>query len=248
MHDSDRAWNRIGATDPYFGVLTSDGSRAASQAGPARDEFFRSGTAHIDRVFGAVRALVPEFAPRRAADFGCGVGRLVMPLARKVSEVVGIDISPAMLAEARSNCEREGLTNVSFCQSPTELKGSFDFIHSFIVFQHIPVDRGLDLARILVEHLALEGVGALHFTYVEYGGPLRKLLHRLYKWVPGFYSLVSLLLGRRHPLMQMNAYSMNRVLALLQSQGCHRVAVYFSNHGGSLGALVVFQKHELLLY
>jgi SAM-dependent methyltransferase len=244
---SDSAWKQIGRTDPYFGVLTDDRFRNASQAGPERDEFFNSGAHHIEHIFTAVRELVPGFAPRSAVDFGCGVARLVLPLARAVPKVVGIDVSPAMLAEARRNCESEGVTNVTFCESPTELSGQVDFVHSYIVFQHIPVNRGVELAKVLLEHLADGGVGALHFTYATPQGRLRRIVQKMYRWVPGAYAATNLLLGRRnkHPLMQMNAYSLNELFTLLQKHGCHRVHAYFSDHGGTLGAMLIFQKQPL---
>ena len=48
-----------------------------------------------------------------ALDFGCGVGRLVLPLARRYRTVVGIDISDAYIAEAVRNRDKHGLTNIS---------------------------------------------------------------------------------------------------------------------------------------
>lgn len=47
---------------------------------------------------------------RRLLEIGCGIGRLVAPLAREAGLVVGLDISPAMLAAARRRCA--GLANV----------------------------------------------------------------------------------------------------------------------------------------
>ena len=37
--------------------------------------------------------------------------------------VVGVDISPSMLAEARRNCDREGLDNVVLAPSDDDLSG-----------------------------------------------------------------------------------------------------------------------------
>jgi SAM-dependent methyltransferase len=238
------AWERIGQEDPYFGVLTSDRFRNDKD----HEDFFKSGAEHIERVFAAAQELTPDFAPQRALDFGCGVARLVLPLARRVPEVIGIDVSPGMLAEARSNCARAGVTNVGFCRSAAELDGMFDFIHSFIVFQHIPVDEGLRLVTLLLQRLSEGGVGALHFTYAETAPWWRKAIRRLYKRVPGVYALSSVILKRKHPLMQMNPYPLNRILALLQTQGFHRVSAHFSDHGGTLGVMLIFQRRALVLY
>lgn len=55
-------------------------------------------------------ALVEPIPGRRAVDLGCGSGELTAVLAEQIGadDVVGIDTSAAMLAEARSH-EREGL-------------------------------------------------------------------------------------------------------------------------------------------
>jgi len=51
-----------------------------------------------------VARLPPDLAPRRVIDLGCGGGRLTRQLARRwpEAEVIGVDGSAAMLAEARA--------------------------------------------------------------------------------------------------------------------------------------------------
>jgi len=52
------------------------------------------GLARVAAVFpGALR-------PARALDFGCGAARLVIPLAKRFEEVVGIDISPSTMSSS----------------------------------------------------------------------------------------------------------------------------------------------------
>lgn len=246
MGASDSAWTKIGRKNPYFGVL----SHNRFDDGSEREAFFESGAAHIERVFATARELVPTFVPRRALDFGCGVGRLVIPLARRADEVVGIDVSPGMLIEAKRNCSDLGARNVSFCRSPSELSGTFDFVHSFIVFQHIPVSHGLKLAQQLLDHLADDGVGALHFTY-HYSGPKwRRGVYQLRKWIPGVNLISNIVRGRaaRYPHVQMNAYPLDKLFALLQARGCHCVLTRFSNHDGHQGVMLFFQRRSLPLY
>ena len=81
-------------------------------------------------------------------------GRLLLPLARISRHVVGVDVSDAMLREARKHCDARGITNVELVGSDDRLsrvQGSFDFVHSWIVFQHIAPRRG---TAILEEVLA----------------------------------------------------------------------------------------------
>ncbi len=50
-------------------------------------------------------------------DFGCGPGRVTLPLARQVGEtgeVVAVDIQAGMLDRARNKARAAALTNISF--------------------------------------------------------------------------------------------------------------------------------------
>ncbi len=49
---------------------------------------------------------------RAVLDVGCGIGRVETALAGRVESIVGIDIAPAMIAQARQRCAE--LSNVSF--------------------------------------------------------------------------------------------------------------------------------------
>src|SRR5687768_1349854 len=117
INDSDKDWERFGKTDPYFAVLTAPEFHGRP-SGIEREKFFGSGESHIQTVFAIIREhLDPAFAPARALDFGCGVGRLVLPLTARCPEVTGLDVSQAMLAEARRNCVEAGVTHVQLLQS-----------------------------------------------------------------------------------------------------------------------------------
>jgi ubiquinone/menaquinone biosynthesis C-methylase UbiE len=60
---------------------------------------------HADQAFIA-RHFDP---PGRVLDLGCGTGRLLIPLARRGFDVVGVDLSDAMLRVAAENCTRAGV-------------------------------------------------------------------------------------------------------------------------------------------
>src|SRR4051812_38611679 len=110
---TDHAWKQWGEKDPYFGVLTADKFRRHNLTAEAKAEFLDSGRGHVEYVLAMLRKHIdPAFAPRRVLDFGCGVGRLVIPFAREADEVVGVDVSEGMLAEARRNCDDAGARNV----------------------------------------------------------------------------------------------------------------------------------------
>jgi SAM-dependent methyltransferase len=245
---TDAAWEAYGAADPYFGVLSDDRFRAADRDGEARRAFFAAGERDVAAVF-RVFAERPggEPAPRRALDFGCGVGRLVIPLARRCEAVVGVDVSPSMLTEAARNCREAGVANVSFARSDdrlSALEGTFDFVHSYIVFQHVPPRRGEAIFRLLLDRLEPGGRGAVHFTFGRDASRLRHLVHAARGALPGVNGLVNLAQRRRwgYPFMQMHLYDPARLLRILHGAGCPDVHLSLTDHGGWLGAMLYFRK------
>lgn len=247
---AERTWRPLGERDPYFAVCNEPQYRAGTLDAAARAEFFASGEQHVAWVDAFVRSTVaPNFAPRRALDFGCGVGRLTLPLGNRAAEVVGCDVSVGMLAEAERNRAEAGLSNVRFARSDDQLgdvTGTFDFIHSFIVFQHIPTARGLAIAAALVDRLRPGGVGALHFTYRRAAPAWRRAVHHLRRAVPGVNAVVNLAQRRPvdEPMFPMYEYPLHALFDLVTARGCGRVHVAFTDHGGHLGALLVFRTPE----
>jgi len=249
-NNSDRDWEVFGRTDPYFAVLTAP-EYHGQLSEPAREKFFASGRKHVEAVLSIIRdRLHPSFHPARTLDFGCGVGRLVLPLASLCDQVVGVDVSEAMLDEARRNCAVAGVTNVELVKGDDQLSrvsGSFDFIHSYIVLQHIPVKRGEQLVSRMTERLSPGGVCMFHITYdAGLADPVSRLRYWVRVNVPVARRFLNLARGRTSPgpLMQMNEYSLTRMLDLLRRAGCGEVHVRFSDHGGVKGALIFARKSD----
>lgn len=99
-------------------------------------------------LFGPVaELLVAELAPpagARALDVGCGRGAVLWPLAEAVGptgRVVGIDLSPAMVAAAQADADRRGLA-VEIVEgdatAPAFAPGSFDVLSSSLVLFFLP--------------------------------------------------------------------------------------------------------------
>jgi SAM-dependent methyltransferase len=248
MGNTDKAWQRLGQIDPYFAVLAHPRFREAAKEGETRREFFTSGAEHVEFLFAAIREnLDPEFAPHRSLDFGCGVGRVTIPLARRVAQVVAIDVSDSMLEEANKNCEEAGVRNVLLLKSDDSLEnvpGDFDFLHSYIVFQHIPPRRGAMILCRLLRRLSNNGVGALHFIYASRAPGWKRLFRKLRAAFPLVNNLANLLKGPsfRYPYAEMNSYNVNRLLLHLQEHGCHRVHLRFCDHDGYKGIVLFFKK------
>ena len=61
--------------------------------------------------------LIGDSVEASILDIGCGTGRHALELARRGYRVTGIDISSAMLQEAKVKAEKESLTNVDFIEA-----------------------------------------------------------------------------------------------------------------------------------
>jgi 2-polyprenyl-3-methyl-5-hydroxy-6-metoxy-1,4-benzoquinol methylase len=248
VNDPNADWERLAAREPYWAVLTDDKYRSSTITEGALQEFFASGESHVALLFEVVRTrLDPTFAPERALDYGCGVGRVAIPLGKVCREVVAVDVAPTMLAQARRHAAAQGVSNVDFVLSDDELSGvsgSFDFVHSYIVLQHLPPARGEKIAERVVALLAANGIGALHLSYHVPMSRFQRAKRRARQSVPLANAAANLLRGRSpsHPCMQMNEYSLTRMLDILRRTGCHDVHLRFTDHGGALGAFLFFRK------
>jgi 2-polyprenyl-3-methyl-5-hydroxy-6-metoxy-1,4-benzoquinol methylase len=162
---------------------------------------------------------------RRALDFGCGVGRIALPLAERCEHVYGLDVSPAVLREADRMAKHLNLTNVEWLDASAvdQLAGSYDLLLSFYVFQHIPSREGERIFAKLVQGLRPGGVAAVHFT-------IRPSKPRL---------------DKSYPYMLVNSYSLNRLMRLLAENGIYGVHVTWGNRSGPGSyeeATLVFRK------
>jgi 2-polyprenyl-3-methyl-5-hydroxy-6-metoxy-1,4-benzoquinol methylase len=247
--DSDRAWQRWGETEPYFGVLAADRFRKASFAENS-EEFWHLGDAQVaERLAAAEREFGP--VPRdRALDFGCGVGRLSLPLARRFGQVVALDIAPAMLDEARRNADAAGLANLCFARSDDalgEAGGRFDFVMSFIVFQHIPVRRGMRVLGAMLDKVDRGGVAALDLCIDRRDTPAQALRYWAQRHVPGLHGLFNRARGRPvgEPFMQMNAYRLDAVETLATSLGFGPAVVATVTHGRFMTAQLIMRRDEI---
>jgi SAM-dependent methyltransferase len=187
VKDRDAAdWEELARREPYFPLLTDEG---------IRDEaFVESGEADIALLLPAVASLLGRDVPLTSIlDFGCGAGRLTLPLARRAKRVVGCDVAPSALEHARKNAREAGLNNVTFIET-RELASldvdQFDFVCSLLVFQHIRPTEGYKLIRALLRLLSSGGVAALQvrleapgglerLARMRFGGVHRVLPHRM---------------------------------------------------------------------
>lgn len=247
--NTDKSWIAYGKKNPYYGVVAHDEFLDENLTDSVKLKFFNSGKEYIDDIFKILRNdFIENFKPEQALDFGCGTGRLTIPISAKSKNVTGVDISDDMLNETKLNAQTHGLNNVQLLNSNEFLEKSFrehfDFIHSYIVFQHINLERGEKIFHHLYNALECKGIGAIHLTYANSKSNLERIVNIFRYRVPFFNNFLNILRGKAFnlPLMQMNLYNLNKILLFLQNSGVGKVNIKFTDHGGHYGVILFFQK------
>lgn len=221
---TDKTWKRFGDVDPYFGVVTEAQYRSDRLTGYEKEEFFHSGEEHVKKILATLREINPSFSPSRSLDFGCGVGRVAIPLARESTSVLGVDVAPGMLSEAEKNACERGADKVCFSQTIT---GQFNLIHSAMVFQHIPPHRGLQILSDLASRVEPGGMIVLQMPYHRDAAVWLRSATIIKRRVPLINGMVNLAEGRKftYPTMTMFCYDIPAVFAIFRRTGIYNVRV-----------------------
>jgi SAM-dependent methyltransferase len=245
-----KRWTDLASKHPYWTVLAEPRYRADKIGPEDVRAFFETGDREVSHTLSTIReTLAPSFQPKSAIDFGCGVGRLTIPIARASQHVVGVDLSEPMLREIARNCEERGLTNVELVRSEDFLNAddqrfSFDFVHSYIVLQHIPPRKGMQITDCLLRRLVPGGVGALHYTFGRRSSLLRRIVHPMRLRFPPLNVLANIIQGKPtfEPMIPMHHYDFGALFELFQRHGCINVHAVLTDQGGHLGAMLMFRK------
>jgi SAM-dependent methyltransferase len=246
IRNTDAQWREWGRTDPYYAVLSHDAFRKDNVAEHAR-AFFESGFDHADEVLSAIKRHYGDIKLDSVLDFGCGVGRVVVGLATHCRTIVGIDVSEEMLEEARKNLRTFNVLNATLTVSDDRLSNvetKFDLIHSYIVLQHIPVERGQVIITALLDRLAPSGAIALHVSLRRNASTLGSIAYFVKHRIPGGRFLVNVLTGRtwKEPLVEMNEYDLIDVLNLFAEHGMKEIVVFPERHGKCDTAMIYGRK------
>ena len=233
MLSTDKAWEKFGRQAPYFGVL-ADEKFGAGRIGEHRDEFFATGRSFVGQVLERYGRHFGELPRGRALDHGCGVGRLTFPLTAEFGSVVGLDVSPSMLAEAEANAREFGVSNVRFALADDQLskaEGEFDLVNSYITLQHIPVRRGLTILSRLIDKVRPGGGFHVHLS-IRTDRKRSRALWWASHHIPGVKIWQNVMAGRawNAPAMQMNNYPLAAVITQMAAQGIGEYLVTTERH------------------
>lgn len=246
MTRAKEIWDAYAADEAYFAVLSEDRFRRENFDTAARAEFFKSGHDHIGEVWSALEtAFDVRLKPRRSLDFGCGVGRLLIPIAERSESAVGVDISQKMLDEAKRNVEAARGTVVAL-QSGDEFAVAdgerYSLVHTYIVLQHIHPRYGYGIIEKMLERLEPGGCGMIHLTYKNTNRSFSRVRADIYRDYPIVHRTLNALRGRSEPIMPMYEYHLPQVLEIFDKNGCGERFERETNHDGILGRMIFFKK------
>ena len=225
-----RHWDLFARKDPFWAVLTTAG-KETNRWNP--EEFFASGQSEVDGALAIVRTRLPGAGRRHALDFGCGVGRISPALASHFDRVTGVDISAAMLDQAR-RLNRHG-DRIDYRHNPVEhlgqfADGTFDLVFSVITLQHMAPEYS---RRYIAEFLRICAPGGAVYFQLTTGTvrPARRswypptIAKNLWRKVNAFLAL--------YPAMEMNSLPRAEVEGIVRAAGGEMVWVDDSHGAGT---------------
>lgn len=249
----DPRWEAFAAREPYYIVFPAPRFLRANLTDEIERTFFEDGDARVAAIFRTIELrLAPHFAPTSILEYGCGIGRLALPLARhaarRAGTVTAIDRSPVMLHAARAEAARRGVTNIDF-RSPAELFASsrtFDFVNCYLVLQRLRPPEGLLLLGNLLRRLAPGGIGAFHLPYRATMSTGVRLWRSLREQLPIANRAVNQLRGKcpDEPFIATHVYDLNTVLGVLERAGLPASHIVFDDRG-EVGTAVVMTEVPL---
>ena len=183
VQGGESEWNDFARIDAYSYIMT-DLPRGDRRA------FWQSGETTVSEEL--LPVIRKHGAPLGTAlEIGCGVGRLVLPLAGHFGQVLGLDISPEMVRQGTLLAGQRNVANVRFfsladykrCPQDFGLAlGIVDFIYSLIVFQHISDFQAIrDYFELVTLSLSPQGV-----AYLQFDTRPQDLMYRVKNSLPDF--------------------------------------------------------------
>ena len=110
-------------------------------------QFAESATARNEDLLRAILRMAEPQRNETMLDVACGPGMMVCAFAPHVRHATGIDLTPAMLEQARVARQAQGLTNVSWDRGDVTAlpyaDGSFDIVTCRYSFHHFPDPRAV---------------------------------------------------------------------------------------------------------
>jgi SAM-dependent methyltransferase len=167
-----RSWTQLGETEPYWSMLTDPRWRLSQISKPeVLAPFYETGQRPLARMDRWLERSAVSSPTGVCIDYGCGVGRVTMWLARRFARVIAMDVSAPHLQIAQDYAAARGLDNIDFVHVRDDadldrMQGADMFI-SELTLQHNPPP----LTLIVLDRAmsALNAGGVAYFQVPTYG-------------------------------------------------------------------------------
>ena len=207
-----KVWGKLGSEDPYWSVITQDEYRLAQMSRPERiEQFYNSGREELERAESYMArhgSVIPQDGV--CVDYGCGVGRVTLWLARRFRKVIAVDVSQHHIDLARHNLQKRGVNNVEFhlLRGPEDLAvlRGVQFFYSVIALQHNPPPLIVEILNAVFHGLEKRGCAFFQVPTYAVG----------YSWE--FQNYVNQTLSKES--MELHALPQSMILYLAINAGC----------------------------
>lgn len=245
---SENAWETFAKADPYWAVLTDSKYRTGPSGALSLQEravFFESGAQFIEDT---TQTLSTHFGRRFTSqdcclDFGSGVGRLIIPMARLCGRAIGIDISDTMRRICIQNAITEKLGNIECFPAvdhPSLQETRFDWVNSYIVFQHLETGLGYRIFDQLLRQVKPGGAISIHFTVYKDRRVAQYLTDHSRYFTVDQNGVRSVFSGDPYytpDAMMMNDYDIGQLYMILGQNGFHDVLTRHEDQEGMHGLI-----------
>jgi 2-polyprenyl-3-methyl-5-hydroxy-6-metoxy-1,4-benzoquinol methylase len=246
--EPDPKWEAFAAREPFFAILTTPRFRRDSLTPEREREFFASGEHLVEWMFGVIEGVSPQFAPASMLEYGCGIGRLALPLARRPGSVTAVDRSPVMRQMAREHADRHGLGHIEFQDAASLFQNArrFDLVVCYHVLQRLRRREAMTLANLLAERVGPGGIGIFQWALREGHSASVRTSRWLRERVPLVNGLANRLLGKstEEPFVPTQTVDLPDAVSVFDLRRFRVAHVALERHGTLDYAVVVAQRRE----
>ena len=156
----ERFWNRSAGWNIRRAIYDA---AAVSDPAHGAEAFDQGGSGDAARLAAFVH---PDM---RVVELGCGIGRIMKPLAGRCREIIGFDISDAMIQGSReylAGIPNARVEKTAGSSLPTLADASVDFLYSVLCFIHVDKRSAFRYFREIQRVLVQNGLALLQFENI----------------------------------------------------------------------------------
>lgn len=102
------------STETLWGKDTITDTMCGNAVDLSPESFYQVNTIQAERLYGAAKEFAQLTGKERLLDLYCGAGTIGLSMADAVSELVGVEIVPEAVENAKENAARAGVKNAAF--------------------------------------------------------------------------------------------------------------------------------------